>query len=116
VEDALTFVLRELKRGRTYDAVVLDPPSYGHGPKGHVWKLTERLPELLGLCAQLTAGGLRALLLTCHTPGYTPRVLSDLVERTWDECRARPPAAEPLELRTADGRELPAGVVVRWAR
>lgn len=116
VEDALTFVLRELKRGRCYDTVILDPPSYGHGPKGQVWKLSERLPELLGLCAQLTGGGLSALLLTCHTPGYTPRVLCDLVERAWDVCRTSPPQAEPLVLRTAEGRGLPAGVVVRWAR
>ena len=50
VEHALTFVRRELKRGRRYDAVILDPPTYGHGPKGQPWKLSEKLPELLGLC------------------------------------------------------------------
>lgn len=114
VEDALTFVRRELKRGRTYDVVILDPPSYGHGPKGQPWKLSERLPELLGLCAQLTAGRLQTLLLTCHTPGYTPRVLTDLVQRTWDECRAQAPDAGGLAIRDRAGRSLPAGVVVRW--
>jgi len=114
VEDALTFVRRELKRGRHYDAVILDPPSYGHGPKGQPWKLSEKLPELLGMCAQLTAGRLQTLLLTCHTPGYTPRVLADLVQRTWDECRAKPPLADELVLRDRAGRSLPSGVVVRW--
>ncbi|MFO0897147.1 MAG: class I SAM-dependent methyltransferase [Pirellulales bacterium] len=114
VEDALTFVRRELKRGRSYDAVILDPPSYGHGPKGQPWKLSEKLPELLGLCAQLTAGRLQALLLTCHTPGFTPRVLADLVQRTWDECQARPPFAGELNLVDRAGRALPSGVVVRW--
>jgi 23S rRNA (cytosine1962-C5)-methyltransferase len=114
VEDALTFVRRELKRGRTYDAVILDPPSYGHGPKGQPWKLSEKLPELLGLCAQLTTGRLQLLLLSCHTPGYTRRVLADLVQRTWDECRAKPPLAGELTLTDRAGRSLPAGVVVRW--
>ncbi len=114
VEDALTFVRRELKRGRSYDAVILDPPSYGHGPKGQPWKLSEKLPELLGLCAQLTAGRLQALLLTCHTPGFTPRVLADLVQRTWDECQARPPVGGELNLVDRAGRALSSGVVVRW--
>jgi 23S rRNA (cytosine1962-C5)-methyltransferase len=114
VEDALTFVRRELKRGRRYDAVILDPPSYGHGPKGQPWKLSEKLPELLGMCAQLTAGRLQTLLVTCHTPGYTPRVLADLVQRTWEECRANPPLAGELGLVDRAGRTLPAGVVVRW--
>ena len=53
-EDAFKFVQREVRRGNQYDAIILDPPSYGHGPKGEVWKIDEHLPELLNLCGQLT--------------------------------------------------------------
>ena len=51
VEDATKFVKRELRRGNRYDAVILDPPSYGHGPRGEVWRLSKHLPRLLALCA-----------------------------------------------------------------
>ncbi len=54
VDDALKFAGRELKRGRQYDAIILDPPSYGHGAKGEAWKLDEQLSKLLDVCHKLT--------------------------------------------------------------
>ena len=51
----MKFVLRDIRRGNRYDAVVLDPPSYGHGPQGEPWQLDRDLPELLARCAELTA-------------------------------------------------------------
>ncbi|HUY34554.1 MAG TPA: class I SAM-dependent methyltransferase [Pirellulales bacterium] len=79
VEDASRFVRRELKRGNQYHAVVLDPPSYGRGPKGEVWKLEDQLPDLLRLCAELTADDRRFMLLSCHSPGYDGRKLGELL-------------------------------------
>ncbi len=76
VEDAVKFVRREVKRGNRYDAVVLDPPSYGRGPRGEVWRLSKCLPRLLALCAELTAPAAAFVLLTCHTPGYDAPALS----------------------------------------
>ena len=76
-EDAVKFVKRELKRGNRYDAVILDPPSYGHGPRGEVWRLSKHLPRLLSLCGELTAGRLQFMLLTCHTPGYDAKCLRE---------------------------------------
>ena len=75
-EDAMKFVKRELKRGNRYDAVVLDPPSYGHGPQGEVWRLSKHLPRLLSLCGELTDGRPQFIVLTCHTPGYDAELLS----------------------------------------
>jgi 23S rRNA (cytosine1962-C5)-methyltransferase len=113
-EDAMKFVKRELKRGSRYDAVILDPPSYGHGPRGEVWRLAKHLPRLLALCAELTAGRPQFMLLTCHTPGYDSAALRAMaIDAFGDEADI---AAKPLALRTADGRELPSGVVVRWER
>ena len=67
-EDVRKFVRRELKRNNRYNAVILDPPSYGHGPGGEVWKLTEHLPDLLDDLLRLIATDPLFLLLTAHTP------------------------------------------------
>lgn len=114
VEDALRFTTRELRRGNRYDAVILDPPSYGHGPQGQPWKLAEHLPELLRQCGELTAGRLAFALLTCHTPGFGPDALADHLARA-SLCRPNSPIdAGPLELPTADGRTLPSGQFAHW--
>ncbi|MEN6459446.1 MAG: class I SAM-dependent methyltransferase [Thermoguttaceae bacterium] len=111
-EDALKFVKRELRRGNHYDAVILDPPSYGHGPRGEVWRLSKHLPRLLALCGELTEGRQAFMLLTCHTPGYDADTLRDmLLDAVGGSGRA---AAMPLTIRSAAGRELPSGVAIRW--
>jgi 23S rRNA (cytosine1962-C5)-methyltransferase len=113
-EDAMKFVQRELRRGNSYDAVVLDPPSYGHGAHGEVWRLAEHLPPLLRLCGQLTALRRRFLLLTCHTPGFEPPQLRRMLADSLEDSDRGTIDARPLFLRTAAGRELPSGAVVRW--
>jgi hypothetical protein len=113
-EDALKFVKRELRRGNHYDAVILDPPSYGHGPRGEVWRLSKHLPRLLSLCGELTAGRCRFMLLTCHTPEFDARRLERLVRETWCGVQPGQIRAELLVLRTAAGRELPSGIAVYW--
>jgi 23S rRNA (cytosine1962-C5)-methyltransferase len=116
VDDAMKFVKRELRRGNRYDAVILDPPSYGHGAHGEVWRLSKHLPRLLDLCVELTAGRPQFMLLTCHTPGYDAESLGGMMqERFGGESKAETNAG-PIALRTADGRRLPSGVVVRWKR
>jgi 23S rRNA (cytosine1962-C5)-methyltransferase len=70
VEDVRTFVRRELKRGNRYDAVILDPPSYGHGVKGETWKLADDLPMLLTDLAELLTEEPLFFLLTAHTQGF----------------------------------------------
>lgn len=112
----MKFVGRELKRGNRYDAVILDPPSYGHGPQGEVWQLPKDLPRLLSLCGQLTAGRPEFMLLTCHTPGYDVKQLAKMVEQAGFPVSSGRLESKPLTIRTADGRHLPSGVVVRWKR
>ncbi len=113
-EDAVKFVKRELNRGNRYDAVILDPPSYGHGPRGEVWRFSKHLPRLLALCGRLTAGRRRFMLLTCHTPGYDPARLERMMIDALNDAEAGTITARPLGIRTAAGRELPCGVAVRW--
>jgi 23S rRNA (cytosine1962-C5)-methyltransferase len=114
VEDATKFARRELKRGNQYDAVILDPPSYGHGPGGEAWKISDGLLPLLKVCGQLTAERRAFVLVTCHTPGIGRAELAAyLAEGIFGSC-AQPPAAGELFLQTRDGRRLPSGVFARW--
>jgi 23S rRNA (cytosine1962-C5)-methyltransferase len=114
VEDALKFCRREAKRGNRYDAVVLDPPTYGHGPKGEEWNIKRDLLPLLELCSELTERRPTFVLLTCHTPGLGPAELSAyLSEGIFGSC-GQPPRSGELYLETADGRRLPSGVFARW--
>ena len=115
-EDATRFVGREQKRGNRYDAVILDPPSYGHGPRGEVWQLSKHLPGLLSLCRALTAGRPEFMLLTCHTPGYDAEQLAKMVEQAGFSVSSGRLESKPLTIRAATGRHLPCGVVVRWKR
>lgn len=112
-EDAMLFVRRELKRGNQYQAVVLDPPSYGHGPKGEVWKLAEDLPELLSLCAELTQADRRFVLLSCHSPGFGPRELGRLMAQAFGEENIE---ASEMTVAAAADRMLPCGAMARFGR
>ena len=113
-EDALKFVHRELKRGAGYDAVILDPPSYGHGTRGEAWNLSQHLEELLALCGQLTLGRRRFILLTCHTPNYPPIRLKRMLVSALGDAESGRVFAGPMSLATASGQHLPSGSAVRW--
>jgi 23S rRNA (cytosine1962-C5)-methyltransferase len=115
-EDAVKFCRREVKRGNKYNAVILDPPSYGHGPKGEVWKIENDLLPLLKLCGELTNESRALVLATCHSPGIGPAELAAyLSEGIFGHC-GQPPATGELSLQAADGRRLPSGVFARWPK
>ena len=110
-EDAGTFVRRELKRGKTYDAVILDPPAYGHGTRGEVWRFGENLPGLLDDCAKLLNhdSGAAWGLLTCHSAEESERTLGEMLRRRI----AGKLETFPMELVTQDGRRLDSGLSAR---
>jgi len=117
VDEALAFVDREVRRGRGYNGVILDPPSYGHGPHGERWTIAEHLPELLDACLRVarTPG---FVLLTAHAEGLRPADLRDALADAFD--RSSRPAdsaaieAGPLMLHAASGARAVAGVFARW--
>jgi 23S rRNA (cytosine1962-C5)-methyltransferase len=114
VEDAVKFCRREVKRGNRYDAVILDPPSYGHGPQGEDWQIKRDLLPLLELCGELTERRPAFMLLSCHTPGIGPAELSAYMsDGVFGSC-GQPPRVGQLQLETKDGRRLPSGVYARW--
>jgi 23S rRNA (cytosine1962-C5)-methyltransferase len=113
-EDARKFVARELRRGNQYQAVILDPPTYGHGPKGEPWQLDKHLPQLLADCFRLTRENCAFVLLTCHAAHFDLRRLRSLMRDAADGRRGQLRVCQ-LDLATADGRCLPSGLAARWA-
>jgi 23S rRNA (cytosine1962-C5)-methyltransferase len=110
VEDAARFVAREARRGRRYDGVVLDPPTYGHGPGRGAWRLAADLEELLAGVGSLLADGPWFVACTVHATGADPAA----VERAVREGVDRPVRTDvrSLELEASSGARLPAGFAV----
>ena len=114
VDDAMKFCRREVKRGRRYDAIVLDPPTYGHGPGGEAWQIHRDLLPLLELCGELVERQPALVLATCHTPSLGPAELAAyLCEGVFGQCSQGPRTGE-LSVATRDGRRLASGVYARW--
>ena len=114
-EDAAKFVGRELKRGNRYDAVVLDPPSFGRGPTGNVWKFAEHLPDLLANCVALTGGRPQFMLLTGHTTGVGPDELGELLSDALGSTLGNFVSAEEMCQETPDRRRLASGASARFS-
>lgn len=116
VDDAAEFVAKEIRRGRRYDGVVLDPPSYGHGPRREPWRLEERLPDLLRSCAALLDEDRPFVLVTTHTPGWDASRLSTALAEAFPPERRRGGSIESGSLGTpaVSGAYLPGGAFARW--
>ena len=113
VDDAPGFVARELRRGRHYDGVILDPPSYGHGARGRAWRLEDDGPALLADCARLVGGSRGFVLLTAHTPGFGPAELGHALGTALRLPRTRIETGD-LALTANSGRRLELGSFGRW--
>jgi len=116
VEDVVKFVRREVRRGSRYAGIVLDPPSFGRGAKGEVWKIEDDLPELLAACRGLLEAGPAFLLVSCHSPGFTPCVLLNLVRVCVAGAGGESAAGEMVVTAEPGGTDLPSGVYACWWR
>jgi 23S rRNA (cytosine1962-C5)-methyltransferase len=117
VDDAARFARHEAARGRRYDGIVLDPPSYGHGGTGD-WRLTEDLPALLETAVGLLDGPAPFVLLTAHARDLGADALAVTLAVALERNGREPTAIETgrLELEARSGARLPAGVFARWPR
>ncbi len=114
VDDALKFVKRETRRNNRYQGIILDPPSFGRGPKGEVFKIEDDLLPLMDEVRALLADDALFLLYSGHTPGFTPLVM-------YNQLAAIAPKTGNLELGEMvvvdqQGRPLPSGTYARWSR
>lgn len=115
VDDCLKFVRREVKRGRKYDALIMDPPSYGRGADGELWKMETHLWDLLCECRALLADRPLFFLVNAYTTGLSPTVLENLLHELLREHPGVVTAGEVGLPIKADGKVLPCGIFGRWA-
>ncbi len=114
IEDVRKFVCREHQRGRRYDALVLDPPTYGHGVKGQPWRIDHDLMPLLRACQRLLSERPVFLLLTCHARQIGQADLEAMAaDALFGHCGSGVRSRE-LPLRTRDRRQLACGIAARW--
>ncbi len=112
VEDAMTFVRRELKRGKTYHGIILDPPAYGHGPNGESWKLEDMINEMVKGVAQLLEKEHSFLVLNTYSLGFSSLIIKNLLEDGFGD-RAKKAEFGEIFLQATSGVALPLGVVGR---
>lgn len=112
VEDALKFVQREVRRGKQYQGIILDPPAYGRGPDGEKWLLEKQLDELLGLCSQLLSPGHHFFVINLYSMGFSALILENLLHRHFPAVKAYDYGELFIPSRT--GLKLPLGVYLRF--
>ena len=112
-DDVNKFLKREQRRGRRYAGIVLDPPSFGRGTRHEVFKIDNHLRELLDDCRRLLSYDPRFIFLSCHTPGYTPLVLSHLLGQMGLGGQVE---TGEMALTGADARAIPSGSYGAWGR
>lgn len=112
VEDCTAFLEREVRRGRRYQALILDPPSFGRGARKELWKIEDHLPSLLDLCGRVLVERPHFVLLSAHSPGFTPVVLGNLLAAEWPD--RGPVESGEMVIAGEDGRPLPSGAFARF--
>jgi len=114
VEDAASFVRREIRRGSRYDGILMDPPSYGRGPGGEVWKLEDELYGLADLCAQALSDSPLFYLVNSYTTGFQPAVLDNILRKCVSARHGGTIIAREVCLPVTTGGVLPCGASGRW--
>ncbi len=117
VDDCIKFVQREKRRGNKYDGIIMDPPSYGRGPGGEVWKLEEQLYPLVELCSEILSNDARFFILNSYTTGLSPAVMEYLLGAVLTPKLGGSVAADEIGLKVTDtGLVLPCGSTALWIR
>ncbi|MBI5222605.1 MAG: class I SAM-dependent methyltransferase [Candidatus Magasanikbacteria bacterium] len=115
LDDAIKFVKREIKRGRRYDGIIMDPPAFGHGPGGEMWKIEDNFLELLGLCFQVLSEQPLFFLINGYASGYSALAYANNLLGLKNKFGGEIEAGE-LTNEEGGGRLLPCGIFVRWSR
>lgn len=114
VDDCVKFVEREIRRGNHYDAIIMDPPSYGRGPKGEIWKIEESVYPLIQLCSQILTDNPLFFLINSYTTGLQPAVLSYMISTVLDTATGTVTASEIGLPVSSSGLVLPCGASGRY--
>ena len=115
VDDCLKFISREIRRGNKYDGIVMDPPSYGRGPNGEVWKIEQQLQELLELTAQILSDNALFFLLNSYSGGISPTIINYMVKNIVIGKRTGEVSTDEIGLKiTEKNLCLPCGCTTVW--
>ena len=113
-DDVQKFLQREIRRGRKYQGIILDPPSFGRGTNQEVFQIDNSMLTLLKLCNDVLADDARFILLSCHTPGYTPTVLTHLMNQSFPAGKVS--AGEMLLAGNKNALDVPSGAYALWKK
>ena len=117
VDDCVKFVEREIRRGNKYDAIIMDPPSYGRGPKGEIWKIEDSIHSFVKLCTQILSDKPLFFLINSYTTGLAPSVLTYMIEIEVSKKFDGHVEAQEIGLPvSSNGLVLPCGASGRWSR
>lgn len=116
IDDALKFAAREVRRVKRYDGIILDPPKYGRGPDGEVWKLEDGLPQLIGECRKLLDENSRFLFLTVYAVRMSALAIGELVRQHFADLGGTVECGELGVREEARGLTLPTAIFARWSR
>ena len=115
VDDCVKFVEREIRRGNKYDGIIMDPPSYGRGPKGEIWKIEESIYPFVELAAQLLSDDALFFLINSYTTGLQPAVLNYMLSTVIQKKRGGEVQSSEIGLPvSSNGLVLPCGATGRW--
>lgn len=117
VDDCVKFVEREIRRGNKYDGIIMDPPSYGRGPKGEIWKLEEKIHPFIKLCSNIISDDPLFFLVNSYTTGLAPSVLTYMISTEVSKKYGGKVESQEIGLPvTASGLVLPCGSSGRWSK
>ena len=114
VDDCVKFVEREIRRGNTYDAIIMDPPSYGRGPKGEIWKIEDAIHPLVKLCTKILSDNPLFFLINSYTTGLAPAVLTYMLATELKNFHGTVESSEIGLPVSESGLVLPCGASGRW--
>lgn len=115
VDDCEKFVMREIRRGNKYDGIIMDPPSYGRGPKGEIWKLEEKLYDFVSLCAKLLSDEAKFMMINSYSTGICAGAISYLMSSIINKTHKGSVLADEIGLKVSSSRlMLPAGNTCIW--
>lgn len=115
VDDVVKFVNREIRRGNKYDAIIMDPPSYGRGTNGEVWKFEENIDDLVNLCTKVLSDDPLFFLINSYTTGISSTVLADILQMAISK-KGTVTAGEIGLPMTGSSLVLPCGIFGRWEK
>ncbi|MBA3836945.1 MAG: SAM-dependent methyltransferase, partial [Zymomonas sp.] len=116
VDDAAKFTAREVRRGRRYDGIFLDPPKFGRGPDGEVWRLEEGLPGLIADCRRLMDGDSKFLVLTVYAVRMSAIAIGEVLRQAMDGLGGTVEVGEMAVREEARGLLLPTAIFARWSK